>query len=102
MERQLYAITSRRCQEMFEKKKLVKRGAEEEKEARKRKRIEAKEKRDKLVPAVATVRQKLFTKTGVDCSCSTCHKTVISESGRGLHCDDCNSAFHNKMYSKIP
>jgi hypothetical protein len=53
---------------MFEKKKLAKRRAEEEKEARKRKRIEAKEK-DKLMPAMTTVKRKLFTKTGVDSSC---------------------------------
>jgi hypothetical protein len=39
---------------MFEKKKLAKRRAEEEKEARKQKHIEAKEKEDKLVPAVTT------------------------------------------------
>ena len=56
MERQPYAITSRRYQEVFEKKKLAKRRAEEEKEARKRKLIEAKEKKDKLVPAVTTVK----------------------------------------------
>jgi len=56
MERQPYAITSRRYQEVFEKKKLAKRRAEEEKEARKRKCIEAKEKRDKLVSAVTTVK----------------------------------------------
>ena len=42
MERQPYAITSRRDQEVFEKKKLAKCRAEE---ARKRKRIEAKERR---------------------------------------------------------
>ena len=54
------AITSRRYQEVFEKKKLAKRRAEEENEARKRKRIEAKEKKDKLVPAVATVKRKLY------------------------------------------
>jgi len=41
---------------MFEKKKLAKCRAEEEKEARKRKHIEAKEKKDKLVPAVTTVK----------------------------------------------
>ena len=57
-----YAITSRRYQEVFEKKKLAKRRAEEEK-ARKRKHIEAKEKKDKIVPAVTTVKRKLFTKT---------------------------------------
>jgi hypothetical protein len=39
MDRQPYAITSRRYQEMFEKKKLAKHRAEEKK-ARKRKRIE--------------------------------------------------------------
>jgi len=55
MERQPYALTSRRYQEVFEKKKLAKRRAEEEKEVRKRKRIEAKEK-DKLMPAVTTVK----------------------------------------------
>jgi hypothetical protein len=60
MDRQPYA-TSGRYQEMFEKKKLAKRTAEEEKEARKRKRIEAKEKKDKLVPAMATVKRKSFT-----------------------------------------
>ena len=70
--------------------------AEEEKEARKRKRIEAKENKDKLVPAVTTVKRKLFTKTGVDSSCSSCHKTTTSEIGRGLRCDDCNIAFHGK------
>ena len=53
-----YAITSRRYQEGFEKQKLAKRRAEEEKEARKR--IEAKEKKDKLVPAVTTVKRKLY------------------------------------------
>ena len=47
MKRQPYAITSRRYQEVFEKKKFAKHRAEEEKEARKQKRIEAKEK-DKL------------------------------------------------------
>jgi hypothetical protein len=55
MERQPYAITSKRYQEVFEKK-LAKHTAEEEKEARKRKRVEAKEKKDKLVPAVTTVK----------------------------------------------
>jgi hypothetical protein len=54
------ATTSGRYQEMFEKKKLTKRKAEEEKEARKRKRIEAK-KKDRLVPAMTTVKRKLFT-----------------------------------------
>ena len=56
MERQPYAITSRRYQEVFEKKKLAKSRAEEEKETRKRKCIEAKEKEDKPVPAVTTVK----------------------------------------------
>jgi len=84
---------------VFEKKKLAKRRAEEEKEARKRKRIEAKEK-DKLVPAMTTVKRKLFTKTGIDPSCSSCHKTITSESGRGLRCDDCNNAFHEKCIPK--
>jgi hypothetical protein len=96
MERQPYAITSRRYQEVFEKKKLAKRTAEEEKEERKRKRIEAKERKDKLMPAVTTVKRKLFTKNGVDSSCSSCHKTITSESGRGLRCDDYNNAFHEK------
>jgi hypothetical protein len=57
MERQPYAITSRRYQEVFEKKKLAKRRADEEKGTRKRKRIEAKEKKDKQVPAVTTVKR---------------------------------------------
>ena len=87
---------------MFEKKKLAKRRAEKEKEARKRKRVEAKEKKDKLVPAVTKVKRKLFTKTGVDSSCSSFYKTITSESGTGLRCDDCNNSFHEKMYSKIP
>ena len=82
MERQPYDITSRRYQEVFEKKKLSKRRAEKEKEARRRKLREAKEKKDKLVPAVTTVKRKLFTKTGVDSSCSSCHKTITSESVR--------------------
>jgi hypothetical protein len=99
MERQPYAITSRRCQEVFEKKVLAKRRAEEEK-ARKRKRIEAEEKNDKLVPAVTTVKRKLFTKTAVDSSWSSCHKTITSESGRGLRCDDCNNAFQEKCIPK--
>jgi hypothetical protein len=85
---------------VFEKKKLAKCRAEEEKEARKGKHMEAKEKKDKLVPAVTTVKQKLFTKTGVDSSCSSCHKTITSESGRGLRCDDCNNAFHEKCIPK--
>ena len=34
--------------------------------------------------AVTTVKRKLFTKTGVDSCCSSCHKTITSESGRGL------------------
>jgi len=42
---------------VFEKKKLAKRRAEEEKETRKRKRIEAKGGKGKLVPAVTTVKQ---------------------------------------------
>jgi hypothetical protein len=100
MERQPYAITYRRYQEVFEKKKLTKHRAEEEKEAIKRKRIEAKEKKDKLVPALTTVKRKLFTKTGVDPSCSSCHKTTTSESGRGLRCNDCNNAFHEKCIPK--
>jgi len=50
-----YTITLRRYQEVFEKKKLANRRAEEEQEARKQKHIEAKEK-DKLVPAVTTVK----------------------------------------------
>jgi len=91
MEKQPYAITSRRYQEVFEKKKLAKRRAEEEKEARKRKCIEAKEKKDKLAPAVTTVKRKLFTKTGGDSSCSSCHKTITSESLRGLRFCDCNN-----------
>ena len=81
---------------MFENKKLTKRRAEEENEARKRKRIEAKENKEKLVPSVTTVKRKLFTRTGVDSSCSSCHKTIISESERDLRCDGCNSAFHEK------
>ena len=85
---------------MFEKKKLAKRRAEEEKEARKRKRIEAKEKKDKLVPAVTTVKRKLFMKTGVDSSCSSRHNTITSESGRGLRSDDCNNDFHEKCIPK--
>jgi len=51
---------------VFEKKKLAKCRAEKEKEARKRKHIEAKERRKKGVPAVATVKRRLFTKTGFD------------------------------------
>jgi len=52
------------------------------------------------VPAVTTVKRKLFTKTGVDPSCSSCHKTITSESGRGLRCDDCNNAFNEKCNPK--
>jgi hypothetical protein len=100
MERQPYAITSRRYHEVFEKKKLANCRAEEEKEARKRKRIEAKEKKDKLVPAVTTVKRKLFTKTVFDPSCSSCHKTITSESGINLRCGDCNNAFHEKCIPK--
>jgi len=85
---------------VFEKKKLAKRRAEEEKEARKRKCIKAKEKKDKLVLAVTTVKRKLFTKIGVDSSCSSCHKTITSESGRGLRCDDCTTAFREKCIPK--
>jgi hypothetical protein len=35
-------------------------------------------------------------KTGVDSSCNSCHKTITSEFGRGLRCDDCNNALHEK------
>ena len=59
-----------------------------------------KEKKDKLVPAVTKVKRKLFTKTGVDSSCSSCHKTITSESGTGLRCGDCNNAFHEKCIPK--
>jgi hypothetical protein len=83
-----------------EKKKLAEHRAEEEREARKRKCIEAKEKENKLVPAVTTVKRKLFTKTGVYSSCSSCHKTITSESGRGLRCNHCNNAFHEKCIPK--
>ena len=100
MERQPYAITSRRYQEVFEKKKLAKCRAEKEKEARKRNQLEAKEKKDKLVPTVTTVKWKLFTKIGVDSSCSSCHKTITSEYGRGLRGVDCNNAFHEKYIPK--
>jgi hypothetical protein len=98
MERQPNAITSRGYQEMFEKKKLAKRRAEEEKEARKRKRIEAKGKKDKLVPVMTTVKRKLFRKTGTDSYSSSCHKIITSESG--VRCDDCNNAFHEKCIPK--
>jgi hypothetical protein len=98
MERQPYTITSRTDQEMFEKKKLVKRRAEEEKEARKRKRIQAEEKKDKLVPAMTTVKRKLLTKTAVDSSCSSFHKIITTECG--IRCDDCNKAFHEKCIPK--
>jgi hypothetical protein len=98
MDRQPYAITSRRYQEMFEKKKLDKHIAEEEKEAIKRKRIEEREKKNKLVPAVTTVKRKLFTKIGFDSSCSICHKIITSESG--IRCDDCNKVFHEKCIPK--
>jgi len=58
MERQSYAITSRRYQEVSEKKKLAKRREEEKKkEARKQKCIQAKEKKDKLVPAVTIIHE---------------------------------------------
>ena len=100
MENKPYAITSRRYQEVFEKKKLAKCRAEEEKEARKRKRIEEKGKKDKLEPAVTKVKRKLFTKTGVDSSCSSCHKAITCESGRGLHCNDRKNAFHEKCIPK--
>jgi hypothetical protein len=81
---------------MFEKKKLAKRTAEEEKEGRKQKRIEAKAKKDRLVPAMTTVKWKLFKKTGVDSSCSSCHKIITTESG--IHCNDCNKVFHEKVF----
>jgi hypothetical protein len=96
MERQPYAITSKRYQEMFEKKKLAKRRAEEEKEARKQKCIEAKEKKYKSVPAMTTVKRKLLMKTGVDSSCSRCHKIITSESG--IHCNDCNKASMKNVF----
>jgi hypothetical protein len=83
---------------MVEKEKLSKRRAEEENEARKRKRVEVKEKKDKLVPAMTTVKRKLLMKTGVDSSCSSCHKIITSESG--IRCDDCNKAFHEKCIPK--
>ena len=85
---------------MSEKKQLAKRRKEEEKEARKRRHIVAKEKKEKLVSAVTTVERKLFPKTGVDPSCSSCHKTITSESGGDLCCDDCNSAFYEKCNPK--
>ena len=40
-----------------------------------------------------------ITVTGVDSSCSSCHKTITSES-RGLRCDDCNNSFHEKCIPK--
>jgi len=46
------------------------------------------------------VKRILFTKTGVDSSCFSCHKTITSESGRGLRCDGCNNAFHEKCIPK--
>jgi len=100
VERQPYAITSRRYQEPFQKKKLAKRRAEKEKEARKRKHIETKKRRKKVLPALTTVKRKLFTKTGVDFSCASCHKTITSESRRSLLCVDCNYAFHEKSIPK--
>jgi len=72
------AITSRRYQEVFEKKKLAKRRTEEEKEERKRKHIEKKRKEAKT----SVCFDHRETKTGFDSSCSTCHKTITSESGR--------------------
>ena len=78
----------------------MKHRAEDEKEARKRKRIEAKVKKDKLVPAVTIVKRKLFTKTGVDFSFTSHHKTITSQSGRGLRCDYFNNVFHVKCIPK--
>jgi hypothetical protein len=46
------------------------------------------------------VKRKLFTKTGVDSSCTSCLKTITSECERGLRCDDCNNAFHEKCIPK--
>jgi hypothetical protein len=39
-------------------------------------------------------------KTGVDSSCSSCHKTVTSEFRRGLLCNDCSNAIHEKCIPK--
>jgi hypothetical protein len=50
------------------------------------------------VTAMTTVKQKLFTKTGVDSSCSCCHQIITSESG--ICCDDCNKVFHEKCIPK--
>ena len=46
------------------------------------------------------MKRKLFTKNGVDSSCSSCHKTITSESGRGLRFDGCNNAFYEKCIPK--
>jgi len=56
---------------------------------------------------VTTVKRKLFTKTGVDFSCASCHKTITSESRRGLRCVDCNlpsmkNIFQNTIRSTFP
>ena len=52
------------------------------------------------MPTVTTVKWKLFTKIGVESSCSSCHKTVTFASGRGLRGDDFNNAFHEKCIPK--
>jgi hypothetical protein len=46
------------------------------------------------------VKRKLFTKTGVDSSSSSCHKTITSQSGRSIRCDNCNNVFHEKCVPK--
>jgi hypothetical protein len=53
---------------------------------------------DKLVPAMTTVKWKLFTKTGVDSSCSSFHKIITSASG--ICGDDCNKVFHETVIPK--
>jgi hypothetical protein len=47
---------------------------------------------------MTTVKRKLFTKTGVDSSCSICNKIITSVSG--ICCDDCNKVFHKKCIPK--
>ena len=59
------------------------------------------------MPAVTTVKRKLFTKIGVDSSCSICLKTITSESGRGLRCDivtmpSMKNVFQNTIRSTFP
>lgn len=99
VERYPFAITSKRYQEMFEIKRVLKEKQEKEKEERKRKReVKLNDKKN----TIKQNKQKNKKQKGKENKilCHMCHSDGTNDNAKTLQCDECKHYFHKNCIPK--